>query len=377
MTATPTLLDRVRPLARIDALLTGAVAGRGGVLVVEGEPGIGKTALLADAAERGAGRGLAVLRARAGELERAYPYGVVRQLFAGVLAAAGPARRDELLSGAAGLAAAVLDPAVDHGPESAMAVEHGLHWLTAGLAGESPLLLLVDDGHWSDEPSLRWLVYLSRRLDDLAAAVVVATRPIVPGSLVGLLAADSTTDRVLPAPPGPEAVSTLVRAALGPDATDPFCTICVELTGGNPLLVTELLRAAVAAGTVPDEAGAAGLPELTSGAFGRAVLARFDTIGPEAERLARAVAVMGREAELRHAAALAGLGMDEAADAADRQVAAGLLEPGRPLRFVHPLVRAAVYAAAPAGRRAALHANAAAVLAREGRPAVESALPLR
>ena len=375
---TDPLLDRERPRTRIGELLAGLPAGRGGLLVIEGEPGIGKTALLADTAERGAALGMTVLRARAGELEQAYPYGVVRQLFEGALAAAGDARREDLLTGAAGLARGVLDPSNRHGPEAAMAVEHGLYWLTAGLAARAPVLLLVDDAQWADEPSLRWLVYLSRRLAGLAASVVVATRPAVAGAaaLLGLLAVESTADRLVPAPLGVGAVAMLVRRMLGADAADGFCAGCAELSGGNPLLLTELLRAAAAAGTPTDDAGTARLQGLASGSFGRAVLARYGDLGPPAESLAAAVAVLGREAELRHAAALAGMDAAAAAVAADQQAAVGLLDAGRPLRFVHPLVRTAVYTRLAAGRRAALHAGAARLLAAEGRPADEVATHL-
>ena len=54
---------------------------------------------------------------------------------------------------------------------------HGLYWLTANLAAEQPLLILVDDAHWADPPSLRWLAYLAQRLDGLPAALIVAARP--------------------------------------------------------------------------------------------------------------------------------------------------------------------------------------------------------
>jgi len=376
--STEPLLDRERPRARIEELLAGVPAGRGGLLVIEGEPGIGKTSLLADAARRGVALGMTVLRARAGELEQAYPYGVVRQLFEAPLSAAGGARREELLTGAAALARGVLDSSTQHGPETAMAVEHGLYWLSAGLAVRAPVLLLVDDAQWADEPSLRWLVYLSRRLAGLAVGVIVATRPAAAGvaALLGLLAADSSADRLVPAPLGADAVATLVRRTLGADAADGFCAACAELSGGNPLLLTELLRAAEVAGVPTDDAGTALLQGLASGSFGRAVLVRFGDLGPAAGSLAAAVAVLGREAELRHAAALAGMGVAAAAEVADRQAAVGLLDAGRPLRFAHPLVRTAVYTGLPAGRRAALHAGAARLLAAEGRPADEVATHL-
>ena len=113
------------------------------------------------------------------------------------------------------------------------------------------------------------------------------------------------------------------------------------------------------------KAGLARLHELAPGAIGRSVVGRFGSVPPEAIALAEAVALLGRQGELRHAAALAELSVSAGAEAADRLVSAGLFEPGRPLRFAHPIVRSAVYADIPAGRRAAAHGRAARLLAAE------------
>jgi predicted ATPase len=115
-----------------------------------------------------------------------------------------------------------------------------LYWLTAGLAAEAPLLLVVDDAHWVDEASLRWLVYLARRLEGLAVAVVVATRPGArsgAGSVLELIVRDGLAERLAPSPLGPAAVAVLVRERLGDGASEEFCETCRETTGGNPLLL--------------------------------------------------------------------------------------------------------------------------------------------
>jgi hypothetical protein len=122
----------------------------------EGPAGIGKTQLLTEARER-AGRSMTVLGARASELERDFPYGVVRQLFEGLLA--DPARYERALSGAAEPAAAVFG-AVGSGDDgdpggASFAALHGLLWLSVNLSEERPLLLCIDDLQWCDRPSLR------------------------------------------------------------------------------------------------------------------------------------------------------------------------------------------------------------------------------
>ncbi len=178
------LLERESELRLIDERLGGVVAGGGGLVVVEGPAGIGKTAFLDAVEPIAAARGVQCLRARGGELERELPYGLARQLFAPVLGAAGEAERAELLDGAAALAA-VVDPRSSprEGAEqpgdagSAFPIQHGLYWLTANLTDRGPLLLLVDDVHWGDTASLRWLLYLARRVDDLPVLLVLAMRP--------------------------------------------------------------------------------------------------------------------------------------------------------------------------------------------------------
>lgn len=167
------LFERARELAAIDAVLRDADAGSGRVLVVEAAAGIGKTALIRAADAMARARAMRVLRARAGELESGFAFGVVRQMFEPVLAACG---RSELLTGAAAHAAPVFLPGgAPVAPD--MVVLHGLHWLTAQLAAAQPLALLVDDAHWVDPASARSLDYLARRIDGLPVALVVALRP--------------------------------------------------------------------------------------------------------------------------------------------------------------------------------------------------------
>src|SRR5688500_12233353 len=120
---------------------------------------------------------MTVLEARGGELEREFPFGVIRQLFEARLAEAGEEERAELLSGPAGLAAPLVD--VAPGPPMADAsfpVLHALYWLTANLALRCPLVVLVDDVQWADPPSVRALAYIARRVQGLPLLLVIAAR---------------------------------------------------------------------------------------------------------------------------------------------------------------------------------------------------------
>jgi predicted ATPase len=168
------LLEREGELAAIDGLLE---AGSG-VLVVEGASGIGKTALLEAARCRAEGHGFVVLRARGSELEAGFAFGVVRQLFERCLLDAGRVEQEALVSGPAAAVGSLFrgDVVGAGGDDRSFAVLHGLFWLAVNLAAERPVLIVVDDVHWADGPSLRWLGYLAPRLEGLPIVLIVALR---------------------------------------------------------------------------------------------------------------------------------------------------------------------------------------------------------
>src|SRR6516164_3251751 len=160
------LLDREAEISAVAAAVALAPARTGGVLVVRGPAGIGKSSLLLVSERLAEEQGVIVLRARAAPFEREFPYGVVRQLFEPVLAR-GDLPAGELLAGAASGARAVLgdEPRSSAAPDSQFVVLHGLYWLTSNLASRAPLLICVDDVLWCDEASVRYLEFLVRRLE--------------------------------------------------------------------------------------------------------------------------------------------------------------------------------------------------------------------
>jgi hypothetical protein len=172
------LLEREGERDVLVAAIDSARDGRGRLVVVEGEAGRGKTALLGVAEALASERGARVLRARGGVLERDVGWGVVRQLFEPLVL--GPERLDGLLDGPARAAAPVFglpgaEAAGPLGTDAAAGALHALFRVVAGLAVHGPVLVAVDDVHWADAASLRWLVYLGRRVERLPV-VVVATR---------------------------------------------------------------------------------------------------------------------------------------------------------------------------------------------------------
>ena len=368
------LLERDAELATVVDLI-GGIGDGGQLLAIEGPPGIGKTALLAEAKGLGQEAGLQVLSARGSEFERSYSYGVVRQLFEPLLVSVPAEERAELLAGAAELAAPLFEPAAVAGEpasDSALATLHGLYWLTANLAARRPLLLLLDDLHWSDLPSLRWLAYLLPRMEGVSVLVVGGLRsgePREDETLLTQIVSDPMAIVTRPAPLSVEAATVVLRENLSASADETFCAACHSETAGNPLLLRELVRAIADEGLVPIEANVPRLHELAARAGSRAVSLRLSRLPPEATALAQAVAILGDDADPRQAAALADLDDQAAFEAADALARLDVLRPQPSLSFVHPLIRGAVYEALTPLERESGHARAARLLANEGEEA--------
>ena len=224
------LVEREDERRLLGAALARANDGRGGVVLVEGEAGVGKTRLLRLAAELGERRGMRVLRARGTELDRTFGFGLVRGLLERTVA-----ELPELLTEATEPVAALLGSAASspHGDSDVFSRLHGLYWLAAELAARRPLAVIADDLHWADTASLRWLVFMAERVDELPVLMICAARPQEPGAdqlLLDSLAAAAEAV-VHPAPLSPEGASTLVQARM-PGAAQPFTTACHAATGG-------------------------------------------------------------------------------------------------------------------------------------------------
>src|SRR6516165_669291 len=279
------LLERQGELARIDRLLAAARAGRGGVLVITGPAGIGKTVLVTEAGERASRAGMRVLAGRGGELEGGFSFGVARQLFEPLLADAGPAP-----------SAAV--------SERLFTVVHGLYWLVVNASAEGPVLVVVDDLHWADQASLRFLLYLAGRLAGLPVALVLSWRAAEPGAGADRLARLEQIDAesVVPlAPLSGRAVRALLTEEFGTAPAERFAMACHTVTGGNPFLLRELAASLRADGMSPGEEAADQVAGLGPQSVARAVALRVARLGPAAGELARAAAILGDGAQLRHA----------------------------------------------------------------------------
>lgn len=366
------LLDREAEVATMQALVAAAREGIGHLVVIEARAGMGKTRLVAEARSAANAAGLNVLAARGGELEREFAYGVVRQLFEPALERESVENRAELLSGAARVAEplfgnrelAALDPV-----SVSFAMQHGLYWLAANVAAQRPTLITVDDVQWADGPSLRWLGYLARRLEGLPLLLIVALRAADHSpypALVGGLVSEPGAVHVGLQPLETESVAALIRWMFGADPDPTFTASCYEASGGNPLFLRALLQTLADQGVPPDTCGASRVGDVGPQPVARYVGLALSRLPAEATGFARAAAILGDGAELRHAATLARI---EPADS--EQIRSGLtqsdiLRPLPRIEFVHPVIRASIYESIGLGERQASHRAAAHLLLSEG-----------
>jgi DNA-binding CsgD family transcriptional regulator len=353
------ILERDSELVRIAAALDSATKGSGRVIVIEGEAGIGKTALMRETRELAQQRGFGRLQATGDETETAMAWGVVRQMVERSVSRYSGAVRSAILDGPAGAALQALDVAPDSNAADAEIARtlHALWWVAIDLSSTRPLLITVDDAQWADQPSLRFLGYLARRIADLPIALVVATRPPSGGSgPLTELTVSPQVERLLPDPLSPVAVAAFHT----PDGVVP-CPEVVEAMhaacGGNPFLTGALLDELSSAGHnvgLPSTAQAIG--GLGPATISRAMLSR---LSPDALALAGAAAVLGLEASTWLAARVAPVSADALPHAVESLVRANVLIGGVDgLTFVHPVIREATVAALGPLQTSAMHARA-------------------
>jgi DNA-binding CsgD family transcriptional regulator len=359
------LLEREQELALITDAIAEARDGAGRLLIVEGDPGTGKSSLLTHAALKASEQGLYVLDARGGVFEQANGFGVAQQLFEDTLARAPHDRLEQLFEGAAVLARPLLggDPAT--APIEPAQALHGIYWLLANLVEEGPLALLIDDAQWCDRPSLDWLLYLARRMERLPVVVIIAAglgEPDSPASTFDALAAEPTCERIklssLSLEGGAALLSTIYRAPV----EDEFAAACHEWTGGNPHFVSEVAAELAAEGLAPGPASTQRLRSLAPGRVSTLTLLRLRRLPESAERLAGALAVLGFDGTLSQVAALADLEDELAVEAADLLVKASFAQRTPRLRFVEPLIGRVIYDDLAPTRRATDHGRAARLL---------------
>jgi len=382
--APASLWERDEEVAAVERAVDSLRADRassGSVLLIRGEAGLGKTALLAETRRIAEERGCTVWSARGGETLKSVPFNVVRQLLQPALLSLMPEEAREYLGDwydIAGPALGIAEPGERQADPQGVC--DGLVAAVRRLARRDwPLVLMVDDAHWADQETLRWLAAFAERLDDLSVLVVVARRP---GEAAGESA--RLLDAVAATAGGPvanlsaltpDAAAGLTRATLGEHADAPFCREVWAVTGGNPYESVELLAKVQDSELEPTEGSASELRELNRSARGGGLVTRLEELGIDATRFAWAAAILGTDITVGLVAKLATLQPEEALDCVhllrnariltERGVVGSRAE-GVELEFVHPLIATAVYNSIPDALRTAMHGIAAQVVTDSG-----------
>ncbi|GAA2284224.1 hypothetical protein GCM10010145_65610 [Streptomyces ruber] len=356
-------------------------ASRGSLLVLGGEAGIGKTAVLTETRRIAQAHGCTVWSARGGETVTSVPFNVVRQLLQPALVSLMPDEAREYLGDwydIAGPALGIAEPGERRADPQGVC--DGLVAAVTRLARRYwPLVLLIDDAHWADQETLQWLAAFTESLAEQSVLVVVAHRP---GEATGersrhlrAVAAAASRPTVTLSALTPDATAGLTRATIGEHADAPFCREVWAVTGGNPYETVELLAKVQDSGLEAIEASAAELRALNRSARGRGLVARLEGLGIDATRFAWAAAILGTGISVDLVATLATMRREDAERCAELLGAARILTPADPavrqtgdgeLEFVHPLIATAVYNSIPDALRTAMHGVAAQVVTDSG-----------
>jgi len=364
------LEDRRFELRTLDGVLGAASRGSGASAVVCGPVGIGRSALLDALADGGSAEVFRVLRAVGSPVEEDHAFGVVRQLFDLALDEASPAtlggwwagvREDVEPLFADGAEPPDMSSLSADRPE---AVLRGLATMAFRMGADRPTLLLVDDLHWADEASLAWLNYLAKRVSGSRVVVVASVRegsaraerqPV--REFVG--GADHS---LRPGALSAAGVAALVAERFGEPGDDAFVLACHEVTGGNPLFVTEVLAELAASGQRPVAERAPAVRRCLPAALRERLPSCLACLEPEQLRLVRAVALLPDPVDAGLARSVAGLDASVGDESERGLRRLGLLTYDPSYRFTHPSVREAVAESMTAAEEDELRVRAARLL---------------
>lgn len=376
------LVGRDRELDALERMLRQVCAGSSRFVVVSGEPGIGKSSLVAELAQRGEAAGCLVLYGRATELERDFPFGLLVDAVDPYLRSIDAHSFDRLAAEELTELAAVFPALRSLAPSTSApttAAErfralYAARELLERLAAPRPLLVTLDDVQWSDGASLEFIGHLLRRPPE-AAVMIAATvrRGQEPPRLAAAIEAAARTGRIEELELGPLDRDEAARLVGAMGSSD--IELLYRESGGNPFYLLQLTRTAAGSSGAPSAPGWADTGEVPA-AVRAAIAAELDALPDPVRAFVQATAVAGDPFELDLAIPTAAMSPDDALAALDVLIAREILHPAdgpRRFRFRHPLVRKAIYATCPAGTRLVCHERAGAALEAQGAGAVTRA----
>jgi len=365
-TATPAgaLIGRDIELAMLAGLVKEVAAGRGSAVLIEGEPGIGKSALVRAALIGAADVGCQVFWGAGDELGQALP---LLPLLEGlrVREPSTNPRRETIVRLLRG------EVAADRGADVSAALAEQLLALVAEQCAAQPTILVIDDLQWADQASIALWGRLARSVPQVPLLLVGMMRPVPKrNDLLALRRAVGDAARLQLSGLCAPAVAELVAALVGGEPDGKLLRLA-DGAAGNPLYVTELVAALTRSSGVIITGGRAA--ELTNGSapssLSAAIADRLGFVSGPVREVLRAAALLGVDFAVRDLAIVLGSGVADLVPAVDEARAAGVLaESGSGLGFRHPLIRAALYEEMPVPVRAAWHRDAGRALAEAGAP---------
>jgi DNA-binding CsgD family transcriptional regulator/tetratricopeptide (TPR) repeat protein len=359
------LIGRDSELAMLGRLMTEVAGGQGGSVLIEGEPGIGKSALVRAALAQPTDAGCQVFWGAGDELGQALPLLPVLEGLRVREPSENPRRNAivRLLRG---------ELTADRGTDVSAALAEQLLALVAEQCAVAPTILVIDDLQWADQASIALWVRLARSVRQMPLLLVGMMRPVPQREdLLALRRTVGEAARLRLTGLTGAAVTRLVAALVGGTPDDKLLQLA-DGAAGNPLYLTELVAALARSSSLTiTDTGAA---ELGSGpapsSLSAAIADRLGFVSGQVREVLQAAALLGVDFAVPDLATVLGRGVAELVPAVDGARAAGVLaESGTGLGFRHPLIRAALYDAIPAPMRAAWHRDAARALAAAGAPA--------
>jgi DNA-binding CsgD family transcriptional regulator/tetratricopeptide (TPR) repeat protein len=366
------IVGRTAELSRLDQLVAGLAAGRGGLAWVQGEPGVGKSALIDAVTARAAAQGNAVFWAAGDELMQPFPLRLMADCLG--ISAGSP---DAASAGIAGLLRG--DPGGPGALDPVMAAAEQMLELVDRRCARGPVVLAAEDLQWADEPSLLAWNRLARAVDQIPLLLIGAARPLPQRVKLDLLR-ELVTERagvVIDLEPLDASSTAELAAKLANGVPGPRLQATLGRAGGNPLYVRELVDALVRDGRVEvsgDTAELHGDVAATPASLRAVVGSRLGFMPAETRKLVRMAALLGNEFDAGELAAVTGQPVAQLAGILADAIAGGVLsDTGERLRFRHELIHQILVEQTPAGIRRALHGEFARLLAEAGRPVVSVA----
>jgi len=359
------LIGRDSEIAMLVRLMREVAGGQGSAVLVEGEPGIGKSVLVRAALAEAADAGCQVFWGAGDELGQALP---LLPLLEGLRVrepSVNP-RRNTIVRFLRG------ELSADRGTDVSAALAEQLLALIAEQCAVQPTILVVDDLQWADQASIALWGRLARSVRQVPLLLVGMMRPVPQrDDLLALRRAVGDAARLQLTGLTEATVAELVAALVGGKPDDELLRLAAG-AAGNPLYVTELVAALARSSnlTITDT----GAAELTSGpapsSLSAAIADRLGFVSGSVREVLRAAALLGVDFAVPDLATVLGRSVADLVPAVDEARAAGVLaESGNRLGFRHPLIRAALYDEIPVPVRAAWHRDAGRALAEAGAPA--------